>query len=140
MSPRYFMMMKLNASILLSFLEWTVKRTMDLAGILIVGLLKSIVGSDGAIRRNDGTIYFPGRGCGIGTKYTWVNSLPEDTSGLKCVFYKPKENNFVKKANGNFDILIHDPDSIFDSNSGSGFAEMFYRRSDSWWRTRPELN
>ncbi len=48
-------------------------------------------------KRPDGSLYFPGRGCGISEPYKTIYELPEDTSDLKCVFYKEKQNSYPRK-------------------------------------------
>ncbi len=45
------------------------------------------------VERPDGSLYFPGRGCGINEKYVYLDKLPEDTSELKCAFYYAKKRN-----------------------------------------------
>ena len=67
--------------------------------LLFLAFFGLILVSEGLSRpskRPDGSLYFPGRGCGINEPYKFIFEMPEDTSNLRCVFFKPEVSNLQK--------------------------------------------
>ncbi len=82
--------------------------------VLMVSARAGIASAD-PVKRPDGSLFFPGRGCGINEKYTYLNQLPNDTSTLKCAFYYPEKRNAgpTGKYKLHFDESHHSFSNVF---------------------------